>query len=1132
MPTQEEERLQRIENCKLAIKKLEGVYGGYNKLKLNLTDPAAVRSQLNDIFTAFKDSIAQLSDFAQTIGANDTQILDELSDQFDRARLNVVDYLLATIEEAIIELQEDNEDTSALEAVYLVVRDDFVRRSDFLTVVERKQFRDRIMVLNEQMKKSTAAVEKPSNSVVPETVVNSTDELEETIRLIEGTIANPPTTPFDPNASFQGSSSSYVALEQVLDVFHTSTDLWVQHYDRKGSPEFEETKAYDRIKQLILRAEKLKQRLVENDPEFIALRQLLAQTNQEIADGKITLDGVQDNSAILQQFTNLRTQLHANLQSRIGLSAIADSMLVDVDALRSRIEFSEWQRTLEMTHPELRALRERCDLVVLPSPTPTTDRQEVADALRIARDAVRPRNYTVPHQPHLESHYFSTAEAILAQLDGALTTQENARRVTDFNTRVVNLERVITSIPLRRDGRQEETLLKLRESLEAEYKLVDDAGILEEKADQPNEINTRIRTIVKDVTAARQRLQHLLDEFTPQLRQYLKKSAHELLKMYFTHDVNQVDRNTLYYPATKEKLQELRQVFIDHYLALPAGTEYNLRGHVTTSDDRDDREKAAIERWEDLSKVYELSQGLIEYNVFSVKTLHTADLTCNHKLMIGESTSDRGAAGSDKAPSVNAAFNESMLVGADGIDRHDLYSDHMGLVQMIEFAALQQMKSARGPYSRNKGWGDGLSEHLIEFVCNLEQVPTFDGRVLPINIKKEMQKYPKDVHELIRLLALLKCSRDDIGSKAAIHHLGVNKGALKINLGSETRPHGVMASILYQVGKNSARENHCAMLDWVDLTGSVMMQAGRPANPADWQDYTKWTDPNNREVVRMAAEMANFRRWSHPQWPNIQFDTYQPQREDDDYPDLAHFMNQTENPYSTGHYIKSRDAMTKIIEMAIESRTATLKKDHALAVAKVQAMVKDFSSEIGKVLSYLEKPPGFDIVDGAVVPSADQAKFPELHQEVLAAFEYFLANLLMAVPAKVHRFDHAGLDMDRSYHEYLALLKAVKIAIVEEIKKNGTLKGYYQYKLIGYLATDAGSHQEPDGGFLGQDGFTRVFRDEDDLRIEFQDWRIKNDPTLKGIGYFERRRVYDSSPKDPVNTAGGWKSSYDVGTKK
>jgi hypothetical protein len=466
----------------------------------------------------------------------------------------------------------------------------------------------------------------------------------------------------------------------------------------------------------------------------------------------------------------------------------------------------------------------------------------------------------------------------------------------------------------------------------------------------------------------------------------------------------------------------------------------------------------------------------------------------------------------------NKEFNSNPLINSKDLDRQK-YSSDMGIVQKMVFAAYQEMKKTPrdSEFSRNMGFTAETTKKLFEeHIPSINEIEVVDEKNInkttkfSLGIKDELEKFPEEARQLICFIAKLKNTRDDLGSKAGLWHLGRHKGAFKFSDGEKGRPTGLLSAILYNVGKNSAREMHAATLAWIDLRNIETLDQGRTnkalgdisrKNPL----YKKWDISvggdtlQNQRVILMMEEIFNYMLWRNPNWEKLNFKKYKPEHWDSDFPAVDDMTNQAEKAVLPDDYQKSKNAFLKIIETANSVfASLTLSGDPTQMREKIQVLVKNISSEIAKAGSYIGR-------------YESGNKYLYTHQLIDAAVRFYFWGILNAVPGRETYLGQKVGSLPGRSLDYAQLYDVAIKTMINQVTINTSLATGYKDSFI---------------EFLENPYIKRPWIYSEREMIGFNAWRIKNNPDLEDLGYLKRQQELDKPPECPVNVSSGWKSSY------
>lgn len=590
-----------------------------------------------------------------------------------------------------------------------------------------------------------------------------------------------------------------------------------------------------------------------------------------------------------------------------------------------------------------------------------------------------------------------------------------------------------------------------------------------------------------------------------------------------------------------EKLELLEQDFVDKALAVGETREVGL------------------ERFENFKALYESVYGLVWLGVLNSNGLNTLQGTAKHEAIL-QSTKISSTMGA------NVEFNLNPIVGAavEGMNQGEMYMDshkrkegtpeeetvEMGVVQMIVFAAFQRMKTKYGDYTRNQSFKAGLMQQMIEEVCaeedvvmwNGEKASDYEGIGKQVNIKEELEKFPEEVQEIIKMFAIWKLCRDDAGSKAGIWHWGKNKGAFKFGDGvSDKQADGFLAGQCYQVGKNSKNQGHLASLGFITPENTHFMRKDGDRGLGDHPDGYYGHD-NDSDILEGTELVDRYLLYAFPQLRGVWYDEnvpehgsiganhkYSPENWWEDFPGLDHFFNRTDTVYTSEDYDKSKDAVMQAIQLALSSLYFDIPRDlHALETFLVKK-IGSFNTQIGRMLAYVGK--FNDHSAGYTNDDTEYGKINELNyvnEVMLAAYKFFIMNILIRIPTSKNpnrRIPFASKSQPPKILEvhdpayYSRYRKALEV-IEKMIGRNSTLEPFFQKELVGIFkhpADGAGHHHEiprPDGSsdipFL-ELPFQAVYRDEVRLANEYNEFLIHHEH----LGFLDALKQSNAVPSSP-----------------
>jgi len=214
--------------------------------------------------------------------------------------------------------------------------------------------------------------------------------------------------------------------------------------------------------------------------------------------------------------------------------------------------------------------------------------------------------------------------------------------------------------------------------------------------------------------------------------------------------------------------------------------------------------------------------------------------------------------------------------------------------------------------------------------------------------------------------------------------------------------------------------------------------------------------------------------------------------------------------------------------MSCSSLKIVLPSNEAVMIENIRAYMKVINSEVAKAYSYLDQ--GFD-PNAATNPDRTRIdpKWAGPHRLIMAAYQFYVFNLLEAVPGEIPFVQLVGRSKKAEYDKRYDL--AVK-TIRESINSpSSSLAGWWQFTLTGRVNGDPTTGNNPTEGFIGQN-FRREWRDEDALRNQYHAWRLANVPTLSAItNPRDRADTYIEEAVAPTSTEGKWQTNTDITEK-
>ncbi len=613
------------------------------------------------------------------------------------------------------------------------------------------------------------------------------------------------------------------------------------------------------------------------------------------------------------------------------------------------------------------------------------------------------------------------------------------------------------------------------------------------------------------------------------MRKYLRKSLPDLLNMTVT-DKPTTDEFQLLTEAVIMKADEAAEL---------------LRSRPETA--------AYAEAFKNL---YIETFVLIDFGIFS-SGINSHSLTAKRDeiLAAAKKTSARG-----RAMEYNTKFNQNLFCVSDNnnykFDQLELDGGSgMGLINKIVFAMLQEVKRKTGPNTLRNFFGSGQSKQLVKDVCGMTRVKMWNGRLKNYDIKSEIDVFRlpagdplkdkfDEILEVIELVALSTAARNNIGSLAALHHKVLNFTSPRIDDGLKSKKPGedLVAEIL-PAEKSSTAAGPMVAMDFIDILHSSFMAEGRPANPHDVEDYRKWPfDPSSSDsdyqrlrktVVWRYEKFEKYEEYEHPEAHQVHRYKYKA----DHYftfPELHCLFNQDPNKKITmsTQYEDSYKAMLAIEEIAIKSRELHLPNDKEGILKRIESIIGAFDGEIAKVLSFVPyERPYYDPADGEVHTEASPLpEYMYVHQIIRAAMEFTIQNIFLAIPGEVGTIDAMFPGFIRSlavptYDTYLDKHQAVAKKLTEVIGKYTSIKGFYQWHILGKAADmpfEVWQNEFYEESLVGRlAACIKTYHNRRHAGTNYVNWEIANpEPGTAPKTNREIEKAYEIGPIDPINMGG------------
>ncbi len=428
-------------------------------------------------------------------------------------------------------------------------------------------------------------------------------------------------------------------------------------------------------------------------------------------------------------------------------------------------------------------------------------------------------------------------------------------------------------------------------------------------------------------------------------------------------------------------------------------------------------EKSAFERL-----VVGVIEPLFEYGVLQSKCIDARVVAVRDPNIILDSL-NIGSGGST-AWQFNEALNTNELVKSVGVDDEQFAPD-MGVVQMICCAMYKLMKTykkdadltasdgdifdnittdsdgnpiapTRGrfrSFHRGNQYAPDQAQALVDHICRLDSFQITDelGNVRTLNIKQEMDKFPPQVQKIIRYIALLKASRDDLGQKASNYiQLYAGKSPKLEHSGANDKQwdSGYISRTVYKASQTANNEEHKIVLSYIDLRRIDGLNWDGSGNPSA-------SDFRAQEIFSKQKIMDAYLNFYRPSWDKVIRPALQciPTRWNDDFPALDEFCNLDHKSGRTpATYKDARDAWVAIKDASYQTLTMEIPAGSNEMRQKIEKYLSDLFTKCAIMIGYL----GTGLPDGSA-----SDKYLRFHQIPRSALKMALFNLIVAVPGEM-----------------------------------------------------------------------------------------------------------------------------------
>lgn len=501
--------------------------------------------------------------------------------------------------------------------------------------------------------------------------------------------------------------------------------------------------------------------------------------------------------------------------------------------------------------------------------------------------------------------------------------------------------------------------------------------------------------------------------------------------------------------------------------------------------------------WEESSKnafenlIVGCFEPLIEYKLFtdgslSLQNVVVKDVDSVLGILQAEGTANEGEgiSSDESAISFNHNLNENRLVGSVGVDQ-EMYKDNMGLVQKVVFVMYQLMKgnspvgvstdyleSLKDKYSFQKKapYGVTTSQELVQEIISRDWKFQLPGRstIAEAKIKDEFGKLPEEAKSVLKHLALIKASRDDIGQHASNYVMYFDGKSPKLrNIGSNAKQWsaGKLARMSYDVAKTSHRGTSLVGFAFIDPThmegenlpfgdiGEVKYRRGAkqdsyviarnigPEGPTEKQDRAL-------DIYRQMKMLdATFDAEHSGYWENARSRfNGKVKHWYSDFPALFETMNRdiTESNVLMADYVGARDAFASIYDAAVRSTDQSLPANTEGISLKINTYMRDIFTKYAVFTAYVG--PGYEL--DAADPNKHLNRYTEFHPVVRAALKFIMFNLINSLPSPIYGgADEAwsmvtkgfGLGGETENQRYRRLRRHAVNVLMEQIQKYTSL---------------------------------------------------------------------------------------------
>lgn len=480
--------------------------------------------------------------------------------------------------------------------------------------------------------------------------------------------------------------------------------------------------------------------------------------------------------------------------------------------------------------------------------------------------------------------------------------------------------------------------------------------------------------------------------------------------------------------------------------------------------------------------------------------------------------------GGSSAVGFNTAFNRNYFVRSDGID-DEQYSPSMGVIQAICCGMYHLMKTKDSPgdgtfrtFDRAAdSYRDNQADALVEYVCNQTHLNIIDesGATRTLDVSSMISSLPTEIQKILKYIAKLKASRDDLGQKASNYiQIKNGKSAKLLGRGANQKQFvsGFGSRVAYKTAQTANNKEFMIALGFIDIRN---IPESPPFDPFGNPIVTTPPDIDSlraqeifNKMMLMDGVCDYFRPGSSKKFRDSLNCT--PSRWDQDYPALDEFCNRIDGEKAQ-KYKDARDAWQSILDEAYKSTSIKLPTDPTQMRMQIEDRLSDLFTKVAILTSYLGPFASSPPPPSPAVP-IEFRKYVQYHMFPRAALKFTLRNVIFAVPGSVESRDQntwfklASFGAQDPNEELFASRRGAINVIREQILKYPSLgdptdQRSYAYDLFDFL----------NNPWLVEESYLS----ERDRNRRWNTVRIKHTSSLKGLTekqYIEEVKRYFTYP--------------------